>query len=169
MPLPPPPTGATQAAPAPAVAAPVAAVKTEVKTEKVKAAGFSAARGDNVIPVPVVGGVNSREVIDAIHDLIVSKGIDLAKAVEAYKATPKSAYPGHKEGRAAYNLGGVLSNVQKLHDSLHKVRAVGDKKIRVKQSDYFKAAMKKLQALIPGGAEALRAVLGDDAAKFLAE
>lgn len=167
MALPPPPTGAATA-PAAAVT-PVAAAPVADTAAKVKPAGFGPGRGDNVIPVPVVGGVNSRELIDAIHALVASKGIDIHTAVEAYKATPKSAYPGNKEGRAAYNLGSVLNNIEKLHDSLHKVRAPKDKKVRVKQTDYFKAKLREIQALLPGGADALRNIFGDDAAKFLGE
>jgi len=173
---PPPPKAAVSTAPvAPAptnvsaTAAPtenVAAPAAETKTRKV-IAKFGKAKGEGAVTIPNINGIDAKKLFEAFKATCAACGVtDLAEAVKAFDATPKSAFPGNKEGRAAYAVGGVLKNILKVDDSLHKERATGEKKARVKQTDLFKDALKRLMGKF-GSMDEMYAMLGDDVVKKL--
>ena len=142
MPLPLPSDSATVSAPV--VAAPVASAAVAVTGKATRqVAKFGAARGDSAVAVPVINGVNAAVVFAAFQAALMNAGVtDLHQTVEAFRGTPKSLFPGNKEGRSAFALGNILLNIEKATST--KVK--GPKKPRVKQADKIKALFAALKS-----------------------
>ena len=139
MPLPLPSDSATVSAPV--VAAPVASAAVAVPGKRL-VAKFGAARGDGAVAVPVINGVNAAVVFAAFQAALMNAGVtDLHQTVEAFRGTPKSLFPGNKEGRSAFALGNILLNIEKATSTKTK----GPKKPRVKQADKIKALFAALK------------------------
>ncbi len=163
--LPPPPAGAV------APTAPTAVAPTPLPISK-GAAKFGAVRGDHAVTVPNLNGIDLKNMLVGLWNVAVAQCGSVEKVAElvaAFEATPKSSYPGNKEGRSAFALGNILKTLTKANTVS---TAKGERKARQKSSDKFTQAFAML-AKEMGGVDQLKAKLGDQFAalgieKFLA-
>lgn len=167
MPLPPPPASSTATATATAPApAPVAATETAPAAAGTKiVAKFGSAKdaAGNPAPIPRPNGLDVIAFRDALKAVVAQHIGDsdaVAALIEEFARTPKSAFPGSKQGKQAFAIGNVLRN---LFDAPKVER---EKKARTKAVDKFKNILGKLANQF-GGKDKLRAVLNDEDLKGL--
>lgn len=173
LPTPKAPSAATSTPVSAPAATPVASAPAATTGDKAKKplAKFGVGR-DNVekglvaVPVPNVNGTN---LVDIVAALIAGlTGIPSIGTIEnaqllvaEIEKLPKSAFPGNKQGRAAWNAGNIVKGLLKIHAGLNKTRAVGEKKPRKKAVEKYQGVLEKLAAKM-GGTEGLLKLLGDD-------
>ncbi len=158
MPLPTPPGSVATATPPAPVASASAPVAEKRKVEPKK---FGAGRGDTVIPVPTINGL---DLLAFLAGCVAAIPGDKAALIAAIDATPTTSFPGNKQGRTAYKVGMVVKNILRLTENLQKVRVAGEKKPRIKSSERF---LQQIKFAIKAGADKnmLKELMGDDLKK----